>query len=122
MRRRTPKVKRAKASARDPKPSGTAGPKRKQRRPRPKSLVAGRSGPHARFPKTSDGTDHPLAREAQKPVSRKSTARGKKQPESTRSDQRAKPKTPSRQNVARVRQPVVSGFGRRLTPHPKPRT
>jgi hypothetical protein len=120
MRKRTQRVNRAKASARDRKPSGVAGPKRK--RPRPKSLVAGRSGPHARFPKTSSGTDRPLAREAQKPVSRKSPVRGKKKPESRKSDQRAKPKAASRQNAARARQPVVSVFGRRLTPHPKPRT
>ena len=122
MRRRPPKVKRAKAPARGRQPSGRAGAKRKRQRPRPKSLVPGRSGPHARFPKASSSTDQPLARKAQKPVSRKSSAKGKGQPEATGRDQRVKPKTSSRQNVARVRKPVVSVFGRRLTPHPKPRT
>ena len=121
MRKRPPKVKRAKASARDPQPSGNPGAKRKQRRPRPKSLVAGRSGPHARFPKASSGTDKPLARKAQKPASRTSLAREKKRRESTGGVQRAKPGASSRKNVTRVRKPVVSVFGRRLTPHPKPR-
>jgi hypothetical protein len=122
MRNRPPKVKPSKASARGPQSASSAGAKRKQRRPRPKSLVAGRTGPHARFPKGASSTNKPLAQPAQKPVRRKSLARGKKQAESPGGDRRVKPRTSSRENVARLRKPVVSVFGRRLTPHPKPRT
>jgi hypothetical protein len=97
-RRPPPQVKASKAPAGKRLPSGSAGAKRKQRPAPTKSLVAGRSGPHARFPKASSSHDKPLARKAQQP------------------------KTSSRQSVARVHKPVVSVFGRRLTPHPKPRT
>jgi len=88
----------AKRSSANAKQSSTEGPKRGRQRPR--SLVAGRSGPHPRFRK---GT-----RKQTKPASAKPAA--------------AKPRAASRRHVRREYEPVVRVFGRRITPLPEPRT
>lgn len=121
MRRHpTSKAKRAKAAARDPRPSGSAGAQRKVARRRPKTLVAGRSGPHPRFPKASSRADQPPTRKA--PLSRHSGAREKKRPESAGRDKRTKTGTSPLRKPGDVRKQVASVFGRRPAPHPKPST
>ena len=124
MSKRTPRLKRVKAAARESKAPGIVGPTRKRRRPRPKSLVAGRSGPHPRFRNAPSEINLPPAQERQKPPSRTTTGKAKKQAPSKKRDQRATATTSSPKKVKKVprkREPVVSVFGRRLTPRPKPR-
>lgn len=96
-------------------------------RPHPKlrRLIAGHSGPHARFQQAARGPDQPAAGARQQPPSRKSTNKASASPpDSGKRSPGSKARTPvaARQKVRPIREPVVSVFGRRLSPHPKPRT